>query len=182
MKIGVKEIGFVNKGRLSDMVFDRTSESVYLDKRHFTFISFAQESALLTDETVDDDKGVYHRITLDFTTRKAIDNEREKIGMLIGKPIIILIQAVDGNYYMIGDNDSPAYITRSDTYNRLTDRNVQTACEYLNLDGLFQVNIAEPPQGPTVNQTTVLVPWQGTQGNIFVESTDDWEVFEISNN
>lgn len=177
LKIGVKKIGFVKKGRLSDTCFDRAADSL-IDPIVFSNISFVQDSALLTDETVDDDKGVYHRITLEFTTRQNLETAQQLIENYIGKPIIILVQAVDGNNYLIGNNYEPAYITHRDSYNRLQDRNVQTSCEYINLEGLFEVDASTSYHTPqiAVNQSVVLVPWQGTSGNIFVESQDEWDV------
>ena len=178
LKIGVKKIGFVKKGRLSDSIFDRTNDLTFFNTSQFIFISFVQDSAVLTDETVDDDKGVYHRITVDFTTRQDLDEERQKIESFIGKPIIILVLTVDGSYYLIGNNDEPAYITHRDTYNRLQDRNVQTTCEYINLDGLVTINasVSGSSTHVSVNRSVVVVPWQGGSGNIFVESDDEWNV------
>lgn len=176
-KIGVKKIGFVKKGRLSDTSFDRAADSL-IDPRVFSNISFVQDSALLTDETVDDDKGTYHRITLEFTTRQNLETAQQLIEDYIGKPIIILVQAVDGKSYLIGNNNEPAYITHRNSYNRLKDRNVQTSSEYINLEGLFEVDtfVSSHTQPIVVNQSVVLVPWQGASGNIFVESQDEWDV------
>ena len=178
-KIGVKKIGFVKKGRLSDSFFDRTSQSSKSVLRVFTDINFVQNTALLVDETVDDEKGVYHKITLDFTTRQDLDDNREIIESYIGKPVILLVNSVDGHYYIIGSNDEPAYLTYRDSYNKLDDRNIQTSCSYINLDGLFEPDlVSDVAQVGTVivNRNVVIVPWQGAKGNIFVESNQDWKV------
>ena len=183
-KIGVKKIGFSKKGRLSNSIFDRTNNVPMVPMgSSVQYIDFVQDSAVLTDETVDDEKGVYHRITLDFTIRRDIDDNRDKIENYIGKPVVISLMAVDGNYYIIGTNDEPAYITHRDSYNRLQDRNVQITCEYVNLDGLQDVDYSEVntnQTGVAVNQQIVRVPWQGGSGNIFVESEENWMVERLN--
>lgn len=184
LKIGVKKIGFSKKGRLSNQVFNRSNVQPLLPAvNSVAYIDFVQESAVLTDESVDDEKGVYHKITLDFTIRGDIDDNLDKIENYVGKPVVITVLAVDGNYYIIGSNKEPAYITKRNSYNGLKDRNAQITCEYINLNGLleYHYNLSYHQSiGVAVNQQVVRVPWQGGSGNIFVESEEEWNVENLN--
>ena len=109
-KIGIRKIKIAKKGEVSDSFFDSSGLFVQPYQK-FTEINFVQNSATLSDETVDDENGTYHIINLDFATRSNLDEWKPLIRSYIEIPVVILVESIDGSNYVIGTNKAPAYIT-----------------------------------------------------------------------
>ena len=181
-KIGIRKIEIAKKGDVSDSFFDQ-SELVNYPYKKFAKVNFVQESAILTDETIDDDNGTYHVINLDFATRASLDEWKPLIKSYIEIPVIILIESIDGNNYVIGSNKAPAYITVNNTYKKIDTRELFTTCTYKSKYGLVEVllsksAIAVPDDMEehqiSIDQNVIKVPWQGGNGVVSVNSTHNW--------
>lgn len=179
-KIGLKNIKIAKKGMVADSFFDQTgnynANSVF---RRFTEIPFVQETAVLDHKTADDENGLYHTITIDFTSRADFDNTKQLIESFIDKPVIILAEAVDGNNYVIGNNNVPAYISQQDGYNKLSTREINVSVEYKNTDGLQKVRLSSSSNSISVNQESVYVNAEGDNGEILVDCAVNWNVSVI---
>lgn len=185
IKIGVSNIKFAHKGMVADTFFDQTE--TYLPHevfKRFSDIEFVQDTAVLTDETVVDDNGLYHRITLDFSVRKDYVQNDDILSRFIDMPVVVLVKTVDGCNYVIGNNQSPAYISKKSGYKALSSREHQISLDHISLDGLQTINLTESlPIDPTaiaVSQKTVLVPAEGDTGIIHVDSQEEWAVEVIN--
>lgn len=183
-KIGVKNIRFAHKGMIADSFFDKTGsynmQNIY---SKFSEIAFVQDTAVLSDDTVVDDNGLYHNIALDFAIRSDYVQNNNILTKFLDVPIIVMVKAVDGNNYVIGNNQSPAYIRKKSSYNALSLREHQVSLEYISIDGLQVVDTDETiPETPSIvlSQETVLVPSDGGSGMILVESQEEWTV-EVTN-
>lgn len=181
IKIGVSNIKFAHKGMVADTFFDQTD--TYLPHevfKRFSDIEFVQDTAVLTDETVVDDNGLHHIITLDFSVRKDYVQNDDILSRFTAMPVVVLAKAVDGCNYVIGNNQSPAYIKKKSGYKGLSLREHQLSLEYMSLDGLQNFNLSESlPIDPTaisVSRETVFVPADGGSGIIHVDSQEEWTV------
>ena len=188
-KIGIRKIRITKKGEVSDSFFD-SSGLVAQPYLKFTEINFVQDSATLSDETVDDENGTYHVINLDFATRSELDEWKPLIRSFIEIPVVILVESVDGCNYVIGTNKAPAYITVNNSYKKIDSREVLTSCNYKNKNGLLEVRFnlnSIVPEDPyeeyiIIDQNMVKTSWQGGVGVIYVNSSNkDWQTQTISN-
>lgn len=184
-KIGIRKIEIAKKGDVSDSFFDQSGLVVFPYKK-FTEINFVQESATLSDETIDDDNGTYHIINLDFATRSSLDEWKPIIKSFIEIPVVILIESIDGDNYVIGTNKTPAYITVDNRYKKIDTREVFTRCTYKSKYGLLEVflnkKIIEEEIVIIVDQNLVTVPWQGGNGIVSINSTIDWKITNQTSN
>lgn len=179
-KIGIKSIKIAHKGMVADSFFDQTgnynANSVF---RRFTDIPFVQDTAVLDHETADDENGIHHTIAIDFTSRANFDATRQLIESFVDRPIIILVEAVDGNNYIIGDNNVPAHISQQDGYKKLSTREINVSVEYKNTDGLRKVQLSSSSNSITVSQESVYVNAEGDNGEILVDCDANWNVSVI---
>lgn len=180
VKIGLKKISFAQKGMVSDSFFDKTG--TYLPQhiyKNFSEIAFVQDTAILSDETSVNENGSIHTINIDFSIRRDFIQNNDFISMFVGRPIIVMVEAVDGEKYVIGSNHSPAFVSKKSIYNGLTLRELQLSIEYLSIEGLQVVDDFENiPDTPAIvlSQETVIVPTEGGSGIILVDSQQEWNV------
>lgn len=187
-KIGIRKIEIAKKGDVSDSFFDQSGLVKYPYNK-FTKINFVQESATLSDETVDDDNGTYHVINLDFATRASLDEWKPLIRSYIEIPVVILVESIDGNNYVIGSNKAPAYITVNNSYKKIDTRELFTTCAYRSKYGLLEVKLSQIGIIPddmeehqiSIDQNVIKVAWQGGNGVVSVHSSIDWNTNEYSN-
>lgn len=188
-KIGIRKIKIAKKGEVSDSFFD-SSGLVVQPYNKFTEINFVQDSAALSDETVDDENGTYHVVSLDFVTRSDFDEWRPLIRTYIEIPVVILVESIDGCNYVIGTNKAPAYITVNNSYKKIDSREIHTTCNYRNKYGLLEVKFKLNPSVPEapfeeyiiIDQNIVKTSWQGGANVIYVKfSYKDWQIQTISN-
>lgn len=135
-KIGIRKIKIAKKSEVPDTFFDKTGllESPQVN---FIKINFVQDSASFIDEDTSDENGISHSIKLTFTTR--CRSQMKDLARFLNKPVIIMIDAVDGCRYIIGGKDTPAYLTLISKYDRLSVREWTYSCNYRNLNGLSEV-------------------------------------------
>lgn len=187
-KIGIRKIKIAKKGEVSDSFFDSSGLFVQPYQK-FTEINFVQNSATLSDETVDDENGTYHIINLDFATRSNLDEWKPLIRSYIEIPVVILVESIDGSNYVIGTNKAPAYITVNNSYKRVDSRELHTSCVYKNKNGLLEAKLSLNPIVPEdsyeefiiIDQDIVKTSWQGGNGILYVDSILDWQTQTISN-
>lgn len=139
-KIGIREIKIVHHENVPAVFFDKSGlhPIPYVD---FLNIRFVQDTAVLTDEEVEDDNGVYHNINLTFSIRADFDFERWNLKKYKSRPLVILVETVDGKNYCIGSHKMPAYITTNTNYNKIDTREIVVTCSYKNINGLIDMEI-----------------------------------------
>ena len=133
-KIGIKKLKIVEKKHVPAVFFDK-SGLLDIPQVDFTDLTFVQDSASLTDELIEDDNGFFHKINLTFSIRC----NPKQIKPFENKPVVIMVNAVDGCNYIIGGKNTPIYITTNRNYSKLSVNEITISCNYQSLYGLTEM-------------------------------------------
>ena len=133
-KIGIKKIMIAHHEDVPDVFFDKSGLHP-IPNVDFRNINFVQDSASLTDELIEDDNGFFHKINLTFSIRC----NPKQIKPFENKPVVIMVNAVDGCNYIIGGKNTPIYITTNRNYSKLSVNEITISCNYQSLDGLTEI-------------------------------------------
>lgn len=135
-KIGIRKIKIAKKSEVPDTYFDR-SGLIDHPEVNFLNIDFVQNSASLSDVIEDDENGTYHNINLTFSVRLKHKVWLNKLQSYINKPVVIMIDAVDGCSYIIGGLDSIVQLKSQNKYSRFDVKELIITCDYQNINGLI---------------------------------------------
>lgn len=134
-KVGILKIGFKEQNEINDQwvqqeqqqQVERSRPEIYLDGSHW-FKSIDQDNTSITEELVIDESGKYYSVQLPFVVRKQSDIELAK--KYQGRPVVVIVVAVDGSRYTIGTKSYPAYLTPSNRYDGRNTREMAMEVNY----------------------------------------------------
>ena len=132
-KVGILKIGFKEQNEINDLwvqqeqQVERSIHEIYLDGSHW-FKSIDQDNSTLTEELIIDESGKYYEVQLPFVVRQVADIELAK--KYQGRPVVVIVVAVDGSRYSIGTKSYPAYLTPSNRYDGINTREMAMEVNY----------------------------------------------------
>lgn len=132
-KVGILKIGFKEQNEINDLwvqqeqQVERSIPEIYLDGSHW-FKSIDQDNSTLTEELIIDESGKYYEVQLPFVVRQVADIELAK--KYQGRPVVVIVVAVDGSRYSIGTKTYPAYLTPSNRYDGINTREMAMEVNY----------------------------------------------------
>ncbi len=132
-KVGILKIGFKEQNEINDLWVqqeqqaERSIPEIYLDGSHW-FKSIDQDNSTLTEELTIDESGKYYKVQLPFVVRQVADIELAK--KYQGRPVVVIVVAVDGSRYSIGTKSYPAYLTPSNRYDGINTREMAMEVNY----------------------------------------------------
>lgn len=177
-KIGIKKIGYTKRGSLSDTFFNRGGNQKPMFQSFVDIPDFVEDTAFLSEESIDDDKGLSFKIVLNFTIRKNIAVVKDTVKALLGKPLIFAITGIDNVNYVIGTNDYPAYLSTDDVYDGMNVKELICSVEYINLDGLLKKStLVDTLSIPiTIDPHAIDLSWKGGYFTFAVITENTWQL------
>lgn len=143
-KIGIHKIGFKEINEVTDQWSqqqegqqqeERAIPEMQLQGTHW-FKSIDQTNTTLIENLVEDDSGMYYEVQLPFVVRKDVDIKLAK--KYEGRPVVIYVDAVDGNRYTIGSKEYPTYLITSNRYSAMDTREVAFEVNYKSSTSLLR--------------------------------------------
>ena len=140
-KVALKSIGFVEQNEIDDqwvqqeLPAQRGVSNTIMVGLH-SFGSIDQSAATLEENFEDDESGQHYEALLDFTVRTEADISMAK--KYAGRPVVVHVQAVDGNKYTIGTKQYPVRMKTQNRYDGMNTREIGVSVSYKSLTGVMK--------------------------------------------
>lgn len=140
-KVALKSIGFVEQNEVDDqwvqqeLPAQRGASNAIMVGLH-SFGSIDQSAATLEENFEDDENGQHYEAMLDFTVRTEADIAMAK--KYAGRPVVVHVQAVDGNKYTIGTKQYPVRMKTQNRYDGMNTRELSVSASYKSLTGVMK--------------------------------------------
>lgn len=140
-KIGISRIGFVEQNEIDDQWVQQEQPAqrgiggTAIAGLH-PFGSIDQSAATLEENFEDDENGQHYEAMLDFTVRTEADIAMAK--KYAGRPVVVHVQAVDGNKYTIGTKQYPVRMKTQNRYDGMNTREIGVSVSYKSLTGVMK--------------------------------------------
>lgn len=140
-KVALKSIGFVEQNEVDDqwvqqeLPAQRGASNAIMVGLH-SFGSIDQSTATLEENFEDDENGQHYEAMLDFTVRTEADISMAK--KYAGRPVVVHVQAVDGNKYTIGTKQYPVRMKTQNRYDGMNTREIGVSASYKSLTGVMK--------------------------------------------
>ena len=140
-KVALKSIGFVEQNEIDDqwvqqeLPAQRGVGNTIMAGLH-SFGSIDQSAATLEENFEDDESGQHYEAMLDFTVRTEADISMAK--KYAGRPVVVHVQAVDGNKYTIGTKQYPVRMKIQNRYDGMNTREIGVSVSYKSLTGVMK--------------------------------------------
>lgn len=139
-KVALKKIGFAEQNEINDVWVE---QQVQVRSTTYTsdgatwrwFDNIDQSNALLEESITDNDNGIYYTTDVSFTVRTEADMALAK--KYEKRPLVVKVEAVDGNIYKIGTKQYPVRMTTKNIYDGLTVREIQVSLSFDSLTGVL---------------------------------------------
>ena len=139
-KVALKSIGFVEQNEIDDQWVQQEQPAqrgiggTAIAGLH-PFGSIDQSAATLEENFEDDENGQLYEAMLDFTVRTEADIAMAK--KYAGRPVVVHVQAVDGNKYTIGTKQYPVRMKTQNRYDGMNTREIGVSVSYKSLTGIM---------------------------------------------
>lgn len=139
-KVALKSIGFVEQNEIDDqwiqqeLPAQRGASNTIMAGLH-SFGSIDQSAATLEESLEDDENGQHYEAMLDFTVRTEADISMAK--KYASRPVVVHVQAVDGNRYTIGTKQYPVRMKTQNRYDGMNTREIGVSVSYKSLTGIM---------------------------------------------
>lgn len=139
-KVALKKIGFAEQNEINDVWVEQQvqvrSTTITTDGTLWRwFDNIDQANALLEESVTDNDNGIYYTTDVSFTVRTEADMALAK--KYEKRPLVVKVEAVDGNIYKIGTKQYPVRMTTKNIYDGLTVREIQVSLSFDSLTGVL---------------------------------------------
>lgn len=140
-KVALKSIGFVEQNEIDDQWVQQEQPAqrgiggTAIAGLH-PFGSIDQSAATLEENFEDDENGQHYEAMLDFTVRTEADIAMAK--KYAGRPVVVHVQAVDGNKYTIGTKQYPVRMKTQNRYDGMNTREIGVSVSYKSLTGVMK--------------------------------------------
>ena len=139
-KVALKKIGFAEQNEINDVWVEQQvqvrSTTITTDGTLWRwFDNIDQDNALLEESITDNDNGIYYTTDVSFTVRTEADMALAK--KYKKRPLVVKVEAVDGNIYKIGTKQYPVRMTTKNIYDGLTVREIQVSLSFDSLTGVL---------------------------------------------
>lgn len=140
-KVALKSIGFVEQNEIDDqwvqqeLPAQRGVGNTIMAGLH-SFGNIDQSAATLEENFEDDENGQHYEAMLDFTVRTEADISMAK--KYAGRPVVVHVQAVDGNKYTIGTKQYPVRMKTQNRYDGMNTREIGVSASYKSLTSVMK--------------------------------------------